>query len=302
MKEGYIMQWQILIGPVVGAFIGYLTNKIAVKMLFRPLKPIYIGKFHLPFTPGIIPKGKERLGKAIGNAVGNNLLTSTTIKESLLSKKMEDNILEQLDLLFTNLSCDSSSLESTLYKTLGEPTTLHLKTAIQTILTEKIYINLQSMDLGETVSNEVMSAVQEKVKNTMFSIMLNDSTLSPIIDAIKVRVNQYIADNAEDKVAYFIQNELVAFVEQPLSDLFVNINQVQLKLVILNSYHSLVNNHIDSLLDSLDFSQIIEDKVSTMEVQDVEKLVLSIMEKELGTIVNLGALIGFILGLINMFF
>ncbi|MDD6065009.1 MAG: DUF445 family protein, partial [Firmicutes bacterium] len=53
------MNWiQIFAGPAIGAVIGYCTNYVAVKMLFRPLKPIRIGKFTLPFTPGVIPKRK----------------------------------------------------------------------------------------------------------------------------------------------------------------------------------------------------------------------------------------------------
>ena len=56
------MNWiQILAGPAIGAVIGYCTNYVAVKMLFRPLKPIRIGKFTLPFTPGVIPKRKKEL-------------------------------------------------------------------------------------------------------------------------------------------------------------------------------------------------------------------------------------------------
>ena len=49
---------EIIAGPAIGAVIGYCTNYIAVKMLFRPLKPIKIGNRTLPFTPGIIPKGQ----------------------------------------------------------------------------------------------------------------------------------------------------------------------------------------------------------------------------------------------------
>ncbi|MEI3219612.1 MAG: DUF445 family protein [Lachnoclostridium sp.] len=49
----------LISGPLIGAVIGYCTNYIAVKMLFRPLKAIKIGRFTLPFTPGMIPKKKE---------------------------------------------------------------------------------------------------------------------------------------------------------------------------------------------------------------------------------------------------
>ena len=44
-----------LFGPLVGAAIGGLTNRIAIRMLFRPYTARYIGKIHVPLTPGIIP-------------------------------------------------------------------------------------------------------------------------------------------------------------------------------------------------------------------------------------------------------
>ena len=37
-----------------------------------------------------------------------------------------------------------------------------------------------------------------------------------------------------------------------------------------------------------------------MDVREFEKLVLSVMKKELQAVVNLGALIGFVIGLINL--
>lgn len=47
-------------GKIIGAIIGYYTNYIAVKMLFYQRKEIYIMVHKLPFTPGAIPKGKDR--------------------------------------------------------------------------------------------------------------------------------------------------------------------------------------------------------------------------------------------------
>ena len=55
-----------LIGPAVGAVIGYITNDIAIRMLFRPHQAKYIMGIHVPFTPGIIPKEKSRIATAIG--------------------------------------------------------------------------------------------------------------------------------------------------------------------------------------------------------------------------------------------
>lgn len=48
-------------------------------------------------------------------------------------------------------------------------------------------------------------------------------------------------------------------------------------------------------------SDIVEQKINGMNVEEIERLVLSVMKNELRMIVNLGALIGFVLGIINVF-
>ena len=88
------MDYTIILRPLIGAGIGYITNWIAVKMMFRPLNPVKLGNFTLPFTPGIIPKNKERLAESIGDSISQNLLTEETLKNTLLSKDIKSKIKE----------------------------------------------------------------------------------------------------------------------------------------------------------------------------------------------------------------
>lgn len=67
--------------PIIGAIIGYVTNAIAIKMLFRPLYPIKIGKVRLPFTPGILPRERHKLADNIGRMVETELLTEEIIRQ-----------------------------------------------------------------------------------------------------------------------------------------------------------------------------------------------------------------------------
>jgi uncharacterized membrane protein YheB (UPF0754 family) len=67
--------WTLTIPPVGGAIIGYFTNDVAIKMLFRPYKAIYLGKRKLPFTPGLIPANQERLAKKVSDTIMGSLLT-----------------------------------------------------------------------------------------------------------------------------------------------------------------------------------------------------------------------------------
>ena len=78
--------------PAVGAFIGYLTNKVAIKMLFRPLNPWRIFGLRLPLTPGVIPAKRGELAVNIGEMVGEHLLTSREIGQALANESFQTHL------------------------------------------------------------------------------------------------------------------------------------------------------------------------------------------------------------------
>jgi uncharacterized membrane protein YheB (UPF0754 family) len=65
----------ILLPPILGGVIGYFTNDIAIKMLFRPYKPKYFLNQRIPFTPGLIPSNQQRLAQKISDVIMRSLLT-----------------------------------------------------------------------------------------------------------------------------------------------------------------------------------------------------------------------------------
>jgi uncharacterized membrane protein YheB (UPF0754 family) len=78
--------WKFLIPPIAGGIIGYFTNDIAIQMLFRPYKPIYLGKRKLPFTPGLIPSNQGRLAQKISDTIMGSLLTPKELQN--LAKRL----------------------------------------------------------------------------------------------------------------------------------------------------------------------------------------------------------------------
>ncbi|MCC3355409.1 DUF445 domain-containing protein [Bacillus sp. REN16] len=77
---------------VVGALIGGVTNHLAIKMLFRPYKAIYIGGKRLPFTPGLIPRRRDELAYQMGRTVVEHLLTPESLKNKLKDEKFVSTI------------------------------------------------------------------------------------------------------------------------------------------------------------------------------------------------------------------
>ncbi len=80
--------------PIIGAFIGYLTNKIAIKMLFRPLTKRQIFGFRIPMTPGVIPAKRHELALNMGQMVGEHLLTSDELGKAVQKDDFQKHLLQ----------------------------------------------------------------------------------------------------------------------------------------------------------------------------------------------------------------
>lgn len=93
--------------PIVGGIIGYFTNDLAIKMLFRPYRPLYIAGRRLPFTPGLIPSNQERLAKRIADTIMGSLLTPAELqnlaRRLLQTERMQSAILWLLRLALEQL-------------------------------------------------------------------------------------------------------------------------------------------------------------------------------------------------------
>ncbi|EAF0570789.1 DUF445 domain-containing protein [Listeria monocytogenes] len=90
----------ILLMAVIGGFIGAMTNYIAIRMLFRPYKAIYLFNKRLPFTPGLIPKRRDELAEHIGKVVVSHLLTEDAIRARLLDENLQKEITDTITKMF----------------------------------------------------------------------------------------------------------------------------------------------------------------------------------------------------------
>ena len=70
--------------------------------------------------------------------------------------------------------------------------------------------------------------------------------------------------------------------------------------IIENIYVKFVNEKAEELAEKFHVAEIVEEKINAMDVLELENLLLGIMKKELNAVVSLGAVIGFVLGLLNI--
>lgn len=113
------MDWSHLLlylsPPVVGGIIGYFTNDIAIKMLFRPYRAFYIGKQRVPFTPGLIPRNQERLALKISNTIMGSLLTPEEL-QNLARRLLQTERVQGAILWLLKLALDQVNSEEKNYK------------------------------------------------------------------------------------------------------------------------------------------------------------------------------------------
>lgn len=81
----------ILILTIVGGLIGWITNILAIKLLFRPINPIKIPILNIEIL-GLIPKRKNEIASNIGEVISNELISIDDILNQILNNQNGENL------------------------------------------------------------------------------------------------------------------------------------------------------------------------------------------------------------------
>ena len=289
-------------GPLIGAIIGYITNFIAVKMLFHPYNPIKVFGFTLPFTPGIIPKRKPQLARAISRAVGDKLFTEGDLCEILCSDKIKNTVSDAICHKAEEL-ISKSPMDITLSLT-SEERAEKFKNKACVFISEKVMESAREIDMGAIIADKGFDVIKEKKSSMgMLGRFISDELISGLLEQLKLKVNEFIDTEGEEMILTKTKEKLDSVYLTPISDSIgmESINKEVIKGKINALYGELITKALASLKGQIDIASVVEGKVNAMTVKELEALCLSVMKRELGAVINLGALIGFIIGIINIF-
>lgn len=299
-----MISWTFFIGPLVGGVIGGFTNKVAIKMLFRPYKPKYIGKMHIPLTPGIIPKEKERIAKAIGGVVSENLLNSEVLGRNLLSSEMTEKIERGLDGFFARMQQEPRTLRECALQYLSREELQRLARNTEQDITQALYSKLADKAIGDKVAEMVIDQVMQKMEQSVIG-RLGAAVFELMRDTAKAKlaenINEMLRNNAEEMVGNMIHSELNTMLDKPISELTAGKETLlaQAKGFIMKAYDSLVSDSLPKILATVNIQHVIENRINEMEMKETEAVILSVMDKELKALVWFGVLLGFIMGFIT---
>ncbi|MBD1218562.1 MAG: DUF445 family protein [Anabaena sp. CoA2_C59] len=195
--------------PILGGLIGYYTNDIAIKMLFRPYKVLYIFGRKVPFTPGLIPSNQERLGQNIANAIMKSLLTPEEMqnlaRKLLQPERMQGGIFWLLRLVVDQVKGDKNPrstkiLAGILRDLLGESLPRLLKvlarqeTFLETQINQIFDQILLEFQLTQEQSNRLADWLLE-------AILPPDKLRQIIIDFLTDRTIQTIDESFREKTS-----------------------------------------------------------------------------------------------------
>ena len=293
---------RLLAGPLIGAVIGYCTNYIAVKMLFRPLYPVKIGNWTLPFTPGIIPRGKSRLAKALGSAVGDHLITKTDLEDMLLSEGVKNTIVSRISEGVQKVQKSDDTVECFLQHYVEQGDYEAMREKLEDFITDRITEGLDKLDVGSIIAEEGAKEVKQKFQGSMVSMFLTDDLINSIAEPIGRKVGDYIRENGHDKIHPVVVGEIASVESRKVGELIESIplGEEKIRALVESIYVKFVGDKAGELAEQFHIAKVVEEKVNGMDVLEVENILMSIMKKELNAVINLGALIGFVIGLLNL--
>lgn len=181
--------WLILI-PLISGFIGWVTNWVAIKMLFHPRNPVNILGIKVQ---GIFPKRQEQFAEKLGKLVSRELLSFDEIEAKITNPDNLKKVLPQVEthidhFLRVKLS-DSMPMISMF---IGDKTIDKLKGVFMEeleILFPKIMKDYsgtlkQQLDLEAIVTDKVKAFSSDKLEDILYQVMASEFRFVEIIGAV----------------------------------------------------------------------------------------------------------------------
>ncbi|MCA1030857.1 DUF445 family protein [Bacillus timonensis] len=228
MKELVVILFMV----IIGALIGGITNSLAIKMLFRPYKAIYLFGKRLPFTPGLIPKRREELAVQLGKMVVEHLLTPDSLRRKFQDKQFHDEMIhwtqEEVEKIVRSDKTLAETSASLGIENLQELTEVKLKKYIETKY-EDLMTDFRQKELLVVLPSKVINKLDRKIpdisqyiieKAKMYfesdegkqrlSIMLNDflatrGMLGNMVSMFLGNVN--LVDKVQPEIIKFLSNK-----------------------------------------------------------------------------------------------
>ncbi len=325
-----------IVSPISGAIIGYFTNWLAIKMLFRPHEEKRIFGIKVPFTPGLMPRERLRLSKRVGETVAEHIITEEMLREKMLSSEsilsintslehllfeMKDELSQKLVIRFKDLLQDGELLKNMGKHITHEQMLFAERFAVEGL--DKIVVFVEQMPqenpelderlcllVGQIIDDGVgklasmfvnKEKIYESVKRGFCTYVSDENNKAEMIEKIKIELDK----NSESKLydlalKIFSEDQFSNLVENSISKLVSALIEMTTKEFLNESVmRHVLSNVFTQVLKTLEVGKMAEEQINTLQVAEVENIVISVVKKELQAITVVGGVLGFLIGLLT---
>lgn len=187
INPSFMLIWTL---PIIAALTGYITNYIAIKMLFHPRKKVKILFLEIQ---GIFPKRQKNLAEKLGKIVAEELFSVEDVKKSLQDPSSTDEVAAIVDarlddFLDNRLTETMPMLAMFMNEEIKEQIKSTLLAEVQMMLPELIDRFVQKMenevDVEKTVYEKVVAFSTDKLEDILYSIMSKEFKFIEILGGV----------------------------------------------------------------------------------------------------------------------
>ncbi|MDR1444649.1 MAG: DUF445 family protein [Treponema sp.] len=290
-----------VVPPLAGAIIGFITNVLAIKMLFRPLKAYHIFGIRIPFTPGILPRERAKLAASIGAMVERELLTPQILRERLAGTELRGKFCQGLSRYTQRIPEFLTGTAEKIYPQVLEALTEFLRTPeIRDKLIE------QGRGVVDTAILGLPPLQRLLIASGQFDRTIKENMPEIIADLINRLEKTGRQEETRALVISYANDRLFArpSLENTLKGL---LNQKEnpggdLDSLITEKLFQAADAQIETLLGAIDIRDMVRDRIDHMDMLRVEGIILDVMANQLKWIDVFGAILGFLIGLFQALF
>lgn len=169
---------RILILAIIGGLIGYITNVIAIKLIFRPINPIKVPIFNIEII-GMIPKRKKEIAINIGRIVEEQFLSIDEITNNLVTEQDKEYIIDYIKvkiklILNEKMVLIPSTIRSLVQNYISEIIEDEIREGIDELCEEMIAKASNRINIKEVIENKINELDLYELEIIILQIVKNE--------------------------------------------------------------------------------------------------------------------------------
>ncbi|MCC0646024.1 MULTISPECIES: DUF445 domain-containing protein [unclassified Clostridioides] len=169
---------RILILAVIGGFIGYVTNVVAIRLIFRPIVPIKIPVLNIEIV-GLIPKRRAEIAANVGEIIQNEFLSMDEILANIITDEDKEEVVRYIKarvkiIIHEKVSFIPSSIKNMIQDYLGDIIESEVKQSIDELSKNIINKANERIDIQKMVEDKINELDLYELEEIIIRIAKNE--------------------------------------------------------------------------------------------------------------------------------